>query len=50
MMGDTKTGDCWLGDGKLSNTVPGEEKALELDLNDDGSLQGPFGELKKKAK
>ena len=50
MMGDTKAGDCWFGDGKLYLTLPGEEGLMELDLNDDGSLQAPFGELKKKAK
>ncbi len=50
MMGDAKAGECWFGDGKLYITIPGEDKALELDLNDDGSLQGPFGELNKKAK
>jgi hypothetical protein len=50
MMGDNETGECWFGDGKLYLTMPGEEGALELDLNDDGSLQAPFGELKKKAR
>ncbi|MBM4187949.1 MAG: hypothetical protein FJ206_11645 [Gemmatimonadetes bacterium] len=50
LMGETKTRECWYGDGKLFVTMMGEEGALELDLNDDGSLQGPFGELKKKAK
>ena len=48
--GENQTGDCWFGDGKLYLTMPGEEGAMELDLNDDGSLQGSFGELKKKAK
>jgi hypothetical protein len=48
--GENQAGECWFGDGKLYIAIPGEEKALELDLNDDGSLQGPFGELKKKAK
>jgi hypothetical protein len=50
MMGDTATGDCWFAEGKLFLTMPGEEGLMELDLNDDGSLQGPFGELKKKGK
>jgi hypothetical protein len=48
--GESQTGECWFGDGKVYVSVPGEERAMELDLNDDGSLQGPFGELKKKAK
>ena len=50
LMGENNTGECWFGDGKIFITIPGEEKPLELDLNDDGSLQAPFGELKKKAK
>jgi hypothetical protein len=50
LMGENQAGECWFGDGKLYITIPGEEKAMELDLNDDGSLQAPFGELKKKAK
>jgi len=48
--GDTETGDCWFADGKLYLAIPGEEGLMELDVNDDGSLQGPFGELKKKGK
>ncbi|MBC7898393.1 MAG: hypothetical protein H7066_23430 [Cytophagaceae bacterium] len=50
LMGDTQAGECWLGDGKLYLTLIGEEGTMELDINDDGSLQGPFGELKKKGK
>lgn len=50
MMGDNQTGDCWTGDGKVVITLPGEEGAMELDINDDGSLQSPFGELKKKGR
>ena len=48
--GDSKTGECWTGDGKVVITLPGEEGAMELDINDDGSLQGPYGELKKKGR
>jgi len=48
MMGDTQTGECWTGDGKIFITLPGEEGAMEIDINDDGSLQAPFGEMKKK--
>ena len=50
MMGETQTGECWTGDGKLFLTLPGEEGAMEIDINDDGSLQAPFGELTKKGK
>jgi hypothetical protein len=49
MMGDKKVGDCWFGDGKVYLTMPGEDGTMELEVNDDGSLQAPFGELKKKA-
>ena len=50
LMGDTQTGECWFGDGKLFITLLGEEGTMEIDINDDGSLQAPFGELKKKGK
>lgn len=50
MMGDTQAGECWFGDGKLFITLPGEEGLMEIDINDDGSLQAPFGELRKKGK
>jgi hypothetical protein len=50
LMGDTQTGECWFGDGKIYIRIPGEAEAMELDLNDDGSLQAPFGELKKKGR
>jgi hypothetical protein len=48
MMGETQNGECWAGEGKLFIVVPGEEGLMEIDINDDGSLQAPFGELKKK--
>ncbi len=50
MMGDTQNGECWMGDGKLAITLPGEEGAMEIDINDDGSLQAPFGEMKKQGR
>jgi hypothetical protein len=50
LMGDNQAGGCWMGDGKLFITLIGEEGMIELDINDDGSLQGPFGELTKKGK
>ena len=50
IMGENQTGECWFGEGKLYLVIPGEDGMMELDLNDDGSLQAPFGELKKKAK
>ncbi len=50
LMGETQTGECWTGDGKIFITLLGEEGAMEIDINDDGTLQGPFGELKKKGR
>jgi hypothetical protein len=50
LMGDNQAGECWMGNGKLFITLIGEEGMMELDINDDGSLQGPFGELTKKGK
>lgn len=50
LMGDTQAGECWFGNGKLFITLIGEEGLMEIDINDDGSLQAPFGELKKKGK
>lgn len=49
MMGENQTGECWFGDGKLYLTIPGKPEALELDLNEGGSLQAAFGELKRRA-
>jgi hypothetical protein len=50
LMGDSQAGECWTGDGKLFIALPGEEGMMEIDINDDGSLQSPFGELTKKGK
>lgn len=37
-------------DRKLFLTLSGEEGMMEIDIDDDGSLQAPFGELTKKGK
>lgn len=50
MMGENQTGECWTGDGKIFITLLGEEGAMEIDINDDGTLQAPFGELTKKGR
>jgi hypothetical protein len=50
MMGENQPGECWTGNGKIFITRPGEEGAMEIDINDDGSLQAPFGELTKKGR
>ena len=50
LMGENQSGECWTGGGKVVITILGEEGAMELDINDDGSLQSPFGELVKKGR
>lgn len=51
LMGENQSGECWTGGGKVVITLIGEEGAMELDINDDGSLQSSmFGELVKKGK
>jgi len=42
--------ECWMGGGKVILHKPGESTGedLPLDINDDGTLQTPFGELKRK--
>ena len=42
--------ECWTGDGKIVVHKAGEADDLEIDINDDGTLQTPFGEMKKKGK
>jgi hypothetical protein len=50
LMGENQSGECWTGGGKVVITLIGEDGAMELDINDDGSLQSPFGELVKKGR
>jgi hypothetical protein len=42
--------ECWMGGGKAYLHRPGESanQDMPLDINDDGTLQSPFGELKRK--
>jgi hypothetical protein len=40
--------ECWTGGGQIILHKPGESTDMRLDINDDGSLQAPFGELKRK--
>lgn len=47
IMGTQET-DCWTGSGKIYLYMKGEPEPMEIDINDDGSLQTPFGEMKKK--
>jgi hypothetical protein len=42
--------ECWMGGGKVYLHKPGESPKddMPLDVNDDGTLQSPFGEMKRK--
>jgi hypothetical protein len=42
--------ECWMGGGRVYLHNPGESASqdMPLDINDDGTLQSPFGELKRK--
>jgi hypothetical protein len=42
--------ECWMGGGKLYLHKPGDSAGqdMPLDINDDGTLQSPFGEMKRK--
>src|SRR5688572_12011842 len=42
--------ECWMGGGRVYLHKPGEPASqdMPLDINDDGTLQSPFGELKRK--
>jgi hypothetical protein len=45
---DNETFDCWTGGGKIILKKPGGDE-LPIDINDDGTLDTPLGELKKKS-
>jgi hypothetical protein len=50
-VGDNDTEmECWMGGGKVYLHKPGDSPGqdMPMDVNDDGTLQSPFGELKKK--
>ncbi len=41
--------DCWMGGGKILLHQPGRDNMdMPIDINDDGTLQTPIGEIKKK--
>ena len=46
----SKRADKGTRDRKLFLTLLGEEGMMEIEIDDDGSLQAPFGELTKKGK
>ena len=46
--GDTETLDCWMAGKKIYLYLPGDPEPMEIDINNDGTLQAPMGEFKKK--
>jgi hypothetical protein len=44
----TQVLDCWTAGKKIYLYMPGDPTPMEIDINDDGTLQSPMGELKKK--
>jgi hypothetical protein len=47
---DTGKGQCFTGNGRIIIRLEGEEEELVIDINDDGTLQTPLGEMKKRAR
>ena len=48
--GNDENLECWMGDGKIYLHKPGDPPNTDMpfDINNDGSLQTPFGEITKK--
>ena len=40
--------ECWTGGGKIFLHMPGDANDIPIDINDDGTLQTPFGEMRKR--
>jgi hypothetical protein len=40
--------ECWIGGGKIYLHKPEESDDFMIDINNDGTLQTPLGELTKK--
>ena len=49
MYGDGEDVECWTGSGKVYLHKPGDQNDMVLDINSDGTLDSPAGELKKKS-
>ena len=48
-MGDEEVLECWMGGGKIYLHKPGDPNLdMPIDINDDGTLQTPLGEIKRK--
>jgi hypothetical protein len=48
-IGGTSEFECWIGGGRIYLHEAGSSaEDIPLDINKDGTLDGPMGELKKK--
>ena len=48
-MGDDESLECWMGGGKIVLHKVGDDKNdMPIDINDDGSLSTPMGEIRRK--
>jgi len=49
-LGDDETFECWTGGGKIILHTPGGDPKTDMpiDINDDGTLQTPLGEIRRK--
>ena len=47
-LADDETVECWISGAKIVLHNPKDPNDLELDINKDGSIDTPFGEIKKK--
>ena len=48
MMGDEEEADCWMSGRKIFLHKAGETEDIPIDINDDGTLDTPMGEIRKK--
>src|SRR3954469_11129464 len=46
--GDTSVTTCWTAGKKVYLYMPADPDPMEIDINNDGTLQTPLGEFKKK--
>jgi hypothetical protein len=47
--GDDEVFECWMGGGRIYLHKPGKSNLdMPININNDGTLQTPLGEIKKK--
>lgn len=47
--GNDDTVDCWISERHILLHKPGEEDSMPIEINDDGTLDTPMGEVRKKS-